>query len=194
MLNTVCEVKNLNVYDFDNTILKGDSTALFYAYCLVRTPRMFLRLPKLLWGALFILKKDKQRFKQDMFAFLRDLKDPEAAVTTFWDRNIRRVKRFYLQNRCDDDVIISASPEFLIKSAVDRLGNARVLASPVDIHSGLYSGLNCHGEEKVRRLFEVCPGAKIDEFYSDSHSDEPLARLAKKAYLVKGEKRLPWQF
>ena len=59
----------MNVYDFDNTIIRGDSTALFYMYCLRRTPRMVLRLPALAWGALFVLKKDKQRFKQDMFAF-----------------------------------------------------------------------------------------------------------------------------
>ena len=36
------------------------------------------------------------------------------------------------------------------------------------------------------------PGAGIDEFYSDSHSDDPLAALAKRAYLVKGERLLPW--
>lgn len=34
----------------------------------------------------------------------------------------------------------------------------------------------------------------IDEFYSDSHSDDPLARLAKQAFLVKGEKLTPWEF
>ena len=184
----------MNVYDFDNTILKGDSTALFYTYCLVRTPRMFLRLPKLIWGTLFVLKKDKQRFKQDMFAFLRDLKEPERMVSAFWDKNIRRVKRFYLQNRRDDDVIISASPEFLICPAMARLGHGRVLASPVDIHSGLYSGFNCHGKEKLRRLLEICPDAEIDEFYSDSHSDDPLARQAKKAFLVKGNKLEEWRF
>ena len=188
------EVNGLNVYDLDNTILRGDSTALFYAYCLARTPKMLLRLPKLIFGAVFVLKRDKQRFKQDMFAFLRDLKNPEAMVATFWDRKLKRVKRFYLDRCRDDDVIISASPEFLIKPAMQRLGAARVLASPVDIHSGLYSGLNCHGQEKVRRLYEVCPGAVIDEFYSDSHSDDPLARLAKQAFLVKGEKLTPWEF
>ncbi len=182
----------MNVYDFDNTILKGDSTFLFYRYCLLRTPKMLLRLPKLLWGALFVLKKDKQRFKQDMFAFLGDLKSPEQAVERFWDKSIRRVKRFYLQNRRDDDIIISASPEFLVIPAMKRLGSARVLASPVDIRSGKYLGANCHGEEKPRRLQSAFGKVTIDEFYSDSRSDAPLARLAKKAYLVKGEKLLPW--
>lgn len=182
----------MNVYDFDNTILKGDSTFLFYRYCLLRTPKMLLRLPGLLWGALFVLKKDKQRFKQDMFRFLCDLKSPEEAVERFWDKNIRRVKRFYLQRRRDDDIIISASPEFLVIPAMKRLGNAHVLASPVDLHSGRYLGANCHGEEKPRRLQSAFGEVNIDEFYSDSRSDAPLARMAKRAYLVRGETLLPW--
>ena len=185
-------MRRLNVYDFDNTILRGDSTALFYLYCLRRTPRMLLRLPGLVFGALFVLKKDKQRFKQNMFAFLADLKDPEKAVDAFWDKNIRRVKRFYLQTKREDDVIISASPAFLVAPAMKRLGVSNVLASPVDAHTGLYSGKNCHGEEKVRRFYGAFPGGRIDAFYSDSHSDDPLARIAERAYLVKGEKLADW--
>ena len=33
---------------------------------------------------------------------------------------------------------------------------------------------------------------RIDEFYSDSLSDAPLANLAHRAYLVKGEDLFPW--
>lgn len=182
----------MNVYDFDNTIIRGDSTALFYMYCLRRTPRMVLRLPALAWGALFVLKKDKQRFKQDMFAFLRDLKDPEGQVERFWDKNLPRVKPYYLSLKRTDDVVISASPEFLVRPAMERLGVKQVLASPVDIRTGLYQGANCHGEEKVRRWKQAFPDARIGKFYSDSHSDDPLARLADKAYLVKGNALLPW--
>ena len=66
----------MNAYDFDNTVFRGDSTARFYVFCLLRTPRMIRRVPRLLWEAAFVLKKDKQRFKQNMFAFLSDLDDP----------------------------------------------------------------------------------------------------------------------
>ena len=63
---------------------------------------------------------------------------------------------------------------------------------PVDLHTGRYLGPNCHGEEKVRRFREAFPGAQVDTFYSDSHSDDPMARIARKAVLVRGEKLLPW--
>ena len=34
----------------------------------------------------------------------------------------------------------------------------------------------------------------IDEFYSDSKSDEPLAKIAKSAFLVDGDIISPWVF
>ena len=46
--------------------------------------------------------------------------------------------------------------------------------------------------ENARRFREVYPDAGIENFYSDSHSDDPLARLAQKAWLVKGDRLLPW--
>lgn len=183
----------MNVYDFDKTVFRGDSSARFYAYCFLRTPRMVKRLPRLIYGALFVLPKDKQRFKEETFRFLTDLDDPEKAVRDFWKKNIGRVKRFYLASRKPDDVIASASPEFLLRPALDELGVSRLIASPVDARTGRYSGPNCHGEEKVIRFRAEYPSETVDNFYSDSYSDEPMARLAARAWLVKGEKILPWK-
>lgn len=182
----------MNVYDFDKTIFRGDSTARFYRFCLRRTPRMLKRLPRLAFEALLVLPRDKTRFKQSMFGFLRDLDDPERAVTEFWQQNRRRIKPFYLEKRRADDIIISASPEFLLRPILTELGVTRLLASPVDIHTGLYSGENCHGREKVRRLRQAYGNVEIDEFYSDSHADDPLAEIAKSAFCVKGDRILPW--
>ena len=42
------------------------------------------------------------------------------------------------------------------------------------------------------RLFRERYGGEIDEFYSDSHSDDPLAKISKKAFLVKGDRILDW--
>ena len=47
----------MNVYDFDNTILRGDSTARFFAYCLLHRPKMWLDVPaQAVNGLLFALK------------------------------------------------------------------------------------------------------------------------------------------
>lgn len=184
----------MNVYDFDNTILRGDSSARFFAWCLRHYPGMWLDLPgQLVNGLGFIFKlKPKQAFKQRMFRYFQ-LIDMDAALTGFWRDNLPRVKRWYRQAHRPDDVVISASPEFLIRPACEALGIRAVMGSPVDRRTGQYSGLNCHGPEKVRRFRAAYPGATIENFYSDSHSDDPLAAIAQRAWLVKGEKIGPWE-
>ena len=49
------------------------------------------------------------------------------------------------------------------------------------------------GAQDRERFREIFPDGKIGEFYSDSYSDTPLARLAEKAFLVKGDRLLPWE-
>ena len=183
----------MNVYDFDNTILRGDSTARFFAWCLVRAPRMWLDAPGQIWNAaLFLLKKrEKQAFKERMLSFLTRV-DVDRQLERFWEKNLSRVKPFYRERHRADDVVISASPEFLIRPACAALGIERVLGSPVDKHTGRFSGPNCHGVEKVKRFRAAFPGGEIDEFFSDSYSDQPLAGLAKRAFLVRGNALLPW--
>ena len=142
---------------------------------------------------MFVLKiREKQAFKQRMLGFLKRIPDVDGAVEAFWKKNFCRVKAFYKETQRENDVVISASPEFLVKPACEKLGIKCVMGSPVDRKTGVFSGLNCHGKEKVRRFREVFPDAQIDDFYSDSYSDDPLAQIAKRAVLVKGDQLLPW--
>lgn len=67
-----------------------------------------------------------------------------------------------------------------------------LIASRVDIHTGLTEGENCYGIEKVRRLKEIMPDFEIEEFYSDSKSDALLAELAKESFIIIGNKILRW--
>ncbi len=186
----------MNVYDFDNTIYKGDSTFDFYRFCLWRHPKIFLLIPKLLADFIKfkVLKKfSKTHFKEQMYKFLLYVPDIDSELNIFWDKNIHKIKDFYKKEKKADDVIISASPEFLVIPACQRIGIKHVMASRVDKKSGKYDGLNCHGEEKVVRFYEIFPHGVIDCFYSDSYSDTPLAKLAaEKSYMVKGDKLLDW--
>ncbi len=183
----------MNVYDFDNTILRGDSTALFCMYCARRYPRLWLQFPaQAVNGLLFALKiRKKQAFKQRLLSFVAKIDDIDAAIDGFWAQAYARIKPFYAQTHRADDLIISASPEFLIAPACARLG-VRCMGSPVDKRTGAFHGANCHGAEKVRRFREIYPDAQIDDFYSDSYSDDPLARLSHRAFLVKGDRLLLW--
>ncbi len=183
----------MNVYDFDKTIYDGDSTFDFLMFCAKKNKAVRKMLPGIaLRGVLFLLGIiKKQDFKEKMFSFLTVI-DVDKEVKKFWRLNIGNVKIWYAMQQKEDDMVISASPEFLVQGAMNLLNIKYMMASPVDKNTGKYYGKNCHGEEKVARLRERYPDAVIDEFYSDSYSDSPLAKLAKKAYLVKGDKLLPW--
>lgn len=186
-------MEHVNVYDWDKTIFPVDSTAAFIRWCLRRYPRLLLRfLPTLLFLPGYLAGfVSKTRVKEVLYGFLRGVPDIDAEVRAFWDENFPRVNAWYLEQARPDDLIISASPEFLISVPAERLG-VRLLASRVDKHTGKTTGENCHGEEKVARMREAYPELTIAKFYSDSYSDDPLAQLADEAYLVRGSELLPW--
>lgn len=184
----------MNIYDFDETIYNSDSTKDFYFYCLRRHPIMLLSVPCMMWAFfLYILGvKTKTQFKEKMYRFLRYIPDIDSEISTFWDKNEYKVKQWYKDRHTADDIIISASPEFLLEPICVRLGIKNLIASKVDKKTGLYTGENCWGEEKVKRLYEVFPDAVCEEFYSDSLSDTPLAELAKTAKIIRGTELIDW--
>ncbi|MDD2483596.1 MAG: HAD-IB family phosphatase [Eubacteriales bacterium] len=183
-----------NVYDFDKTIYKGDSTADFYFFCFKKHPAIIRELPILIMYATVYLfgRCSKTRFKEKFFRFLRHVECVDDLLLLFWKLNRAKIAGYYYEVHREGDIVISASPEFLLAPICKSLGIENLIASKVDKRTGLYDGENCRAEEKARRLKEELPEATIHEFYSDSLSDAPLARMAEKAYLVRKEERVDW--
>ena len=199
-----------NVYDFDKTIVYPDSTEQFFRFCMRRHPGLMRYAPWQAYGLLrwhfqlrytrgpqrirrFVGVDTKTQAKADFYRFLRGLPDWQEEVALFWREPRMRLKPWFLERVRPDDIVISASPEFLLRPVVcERLG-LRLVASRVDPLTGHTTGENCHGDEKVRRLREAYGDVAIETFYSDDPiADAPLARLAKEAILVKGDELLPW--
>ena len=105
----------INSYDFDKTIYDGDSSVDFYMYSLKRNKKVLLQLPYQLIGLiLYILRIiDKTKFKEFVFSFLKRIDNIDDYVNDFWKENHKNIKKWYLEQKKKDDVIISASPEFL---------------------------------------------------------------------------------
>ena len=184
----------MNTYDFDKTIYINDSSADFYKWCILRFPLAILKTaPRTLFKAiLYAAKKiDTKELKEQVFSFLRDIDDAEALAEQFWEEKIDGVGDWYLARQKPDDLIISASPEFLLRPVARKLGFA-LIATPMDEKTGKITGNNCHDHEKVRRFYDEYPGAHTEEFYSDSLTDSPMARIADKAVLVDHGRLSPW--
>ena len=177
-----------NVYDFDNTIYRGDSSVDFFRHCAAKFPRAYLSaIAAAPWFAAMVLGlAEKTRVKERFYRYLRQVPDVREEVERFWLTHDKNLKAWYFAQKREDDLIISASPEFLLEPLMNRLGLA-LIASRVVPETGVYEGLNCHGEEKVRRMREAEPETQIDGFYSDSKSDTPLAKLARNAFMVTGD-------
>ena len=185
----------MNVYDFDKTIYEHDSTLDFYLYCLKKHKKVILHIPSLFFSFIrfYVFKSGtKTRFKEKMYSFLKEC-DTENDVRLFWKKNKKYIKKWYQNQKNDTDIIISASPVFLLKPICDELG-VRLIASNVSPADGKTDGENCYHDEKVRRLKKEYGDVSIDEFYSDSYSDTPLAKISKKAFIVKGDELIPWNF
>lgn len=177
----------MNVYDFDGTIYHGDCSVDFFLFVLKRKRRLFFLLPRM--GRAYLLcrfgKMEKKACKEVFFSFLREFDDPVREMECFAARNRKKIKKWYLAQMKKDDVIITASPEPLVQLFFKELLGQKCLGTRMDMRTGRIYGENCRGVEKVIRFQEEYGEKPIDDFYTDSRSDMPMAMLARHAYLVK---------
>lgn len=185
----------MNVYDFDKTVYDGDSTVDFYRFCICKYPGLISCIPAQVWGGLQYAagRTSTKKFKERFFCFLPRLSSLDTLTGEFWDTRQNKLKAWYLAQKQSDDVIISASPSFLLNPICERLGIEPPIATEVDLAAGKIKGENCKGEEKVRRFLEIYGAEEIEAFYSDAQTDVFLARIAKRAFLVKKNVIQEWR-
>ena len=182
----------MNIYDFDDTIYNGDSSKDFFKYCLKRKKSIiFDIIPICFMLGLYLIKViEKEKFKSSFFRFLKRI-DGEAYAKYFWQENEHKIKDFYKKKHKKSDIVISASPYFLLEP-IAKIYGFKLIATNMDIKTGRIKGVNCYGKEKVKRLNAI--GIKsCDNFYSDSLSDLPMFKIAKKGYIVKQETIIPYE-
>lgn len=182
-----------NIYDFDGTIYNGDSTLDFLLFSLKKHPGLIRFLPGQIWAIArqALLRTGKTAMKERVYRSFQGY-DVQALLPEFWQTHSRKVAGWYLAQKDSRDIVISASPEFLLEPICRQLGIGTLIASRVDCHTGRYTGENCRGAEKVNRLAALgIHGCK--RFYSDSLSDAPVALLAEEAYRIKKDGAIaPW--
>lgn len=186
----------MNVYDFDGTIYEKDSTLEFYKYALKHSPRVRRFIFTQFWGFFLYVTGfySKTRMKERFHSYLSVIDDAEALTEKFWDENISGIRQWYIDRKRSDDVVISASPDFIVLAACKRVGVQHVIATKVDPLTGRFLSENNLNKEKVRRFQEQFGKDEIEEFFSDSLSDEPMANVAKRSYFVRSSGDfIPWE-
>ena len=185
----------MNIYDFDDTIYAGDTMKDIFKYSIIRHPILVI---KSIFKSKKYLKKYKKGLvpfeivKENLLSFLFKIKNREEYINKFIDSNKHKIKKWYLENQKDDDIIISASYELWLKPFCNKIGIKNVIATKTD-ENGKIVGKNCKREEKVRRLYEEFPNIKVNESYSDSETDVPMLEIAKNPFVVEGDKLLKYE-
>lgn len=175
----------MNVYDFDGTIYPTDCSIDFCFWNMKRHPKLFFTFfPKAIKNLVLrkLGKMTEARMQREFFGYLTLVDDFDEQIEKYWDKNESRIASWYLAQKRPDDLIISASPNCIIEPIARRLG-VRFMATDFDREYGVFLNKMKYAKEKARYIIDQ-GFPMIENFYSDSLADTPLALLAERAHLV----------
>ena len=181
----------LDLYDFDGTIYDGDSGVDLILFSIRKKPSLIFHYIGCLGIViLFLLKlRSKEEMKNRLFAFVKHFSDIDEFVDEFWKKHHHKIKDFWTEKKTHkNDIIISASGRFWLEPIAKEYKVKDLFATDIDPKTGVVSGNNCHGKEKVKIFRDKYPKAEIMKMYTDSKNDFPLIEAANEGILVKKNK------
>ena len=175
----------MNVYDFDGTIFQKDCSIGFCIWCMNRHPKLWFTFAPKAIRNLIRRKRGKipeYLMQREFFRYLTLIDDFDKQIERYWDKNEKKIAAWYLAQKKDDDLIISASPTCIIGHIAKRLG-VNYMATEYDREFGVLLNNMMYAKEKAKYILDH-GFPMIENFYSDSLADTPLALCAEKAHLV----------
>ena len=200
------------LFDFDGTLISGDSLLLFLVYArkkgLCSAGNFWQAVKAGLRYALGL--STAQESKAAVMAFLKG-HSREALLSfsvAFCEKKLRPRLRKQglaeleaLRKKNVEILLITASPAFYLDPLKDVLGVAAIIGTRVDFDqagnaTGLICGENCKGLQKPLRLAEylAATGSELDyagsSAYGDSASDMPMLALCQRKVGVNARRGL----
>lgn len=191
--------KSYALFDFDGTLMRGDSIILFCLYARRHGHATGKQLVRAFWASVlyilgmrsaeeskmaalhFIVGKSQAELTALSEAFCRDVLRPRLRA-----QGVEELKR--RQGEGARALLITASPSFYLEPLQAELGLEAIIGTRMDMGmdgaaTGLICGENCKGLQKPLRLAEYL-AAKGDRLeydssysYGDSLSDLPMMEL-----------------
>ena len=192
------ETEEIDIYDFDKTLVPFDSGSLFVGYCLLHYPWIIIITPAVIAALALMAMKiiSFTSFKKMCFMFVPMI-PLKKAVSGFWNRHEKQLYPWFFERK-RKGVVISASPDFLLREIAERAGIDCLICTRHNEKTGAIIGENCRGEEKVRRLYEEFDrdSIKVMDVYSDSYRhDRYIFSLAtENCYHIEGGRRVKFSF
>lgn len=203
-------MEKLAIFDVDFTLTKKETLMELYKFVVFKNFKNIRFLPRALCSGLMYSIKvyDEKRVKESFLKFIDKIheEDLDNLAKEYYSKVLKKIlykdaidmiKK--LKNEGCKIYLISASPEFYLKELYDIKEVDVIIGTKFRVENGFFArqmdGLNCKGEEKVRRLKEYLQANNIEVDYknsymfSDSLSDKPLLDLVGNPYLINYKKK-----
>lgn len=180
----------IKVFDFDNTIYRGESSVDLALFMIKNNKKILLYLPSIFVNMikykLCLVKKEKliKKINNFMSAIIFDRKELLELVERFWSKKIHKLDRKMLKRINRDDVIITAGPDFLIHGIKKLLNTNNIISSEIDEAKNKMKYFN-FGDNKVKRYKELYGDKRISCLFTDSYNDRALMDISDKVFIVK---------
>jgi len=202
--------EKLAIFDVDFTLTKKETLIELFIFMLKKEPRLITHIPNNIYSALLYALKiyDAKKLKQIFIRFINGMKeeDMKLLVREFYEKRLKAIiyeDAIVMMKKLKKEgckiYLISASAEFYLEELYQIKEVDKIIGTKFKFEKGTYNniieGVNCRGEEKVVRLFEVLKKENIEVDYknsymfSDSLSDMPLFKLVGNPYLINYKKK-----
>ena len=199
------------LFDFDGTLIRGDSIVRFVRYAHARGLTGAGGLARAaLWAAAYGLHlTTAERAQRESLSFLagREQGGVEALGRTFcreellprlYPQGVEELRRRHAEGA--EVLLVTASPSFYLEALKEELPIQRIIGTRMHVENGVYTGLiageNCRGVQKPLRLAEdlAARGDMVDYAsswaYGDSAGDAPMLALCGHKVGVNPRRRL----
>ena len=169
------------LFDFDGTLIRGDSIVRFVRYAHARG----------LIGAGGLLRAA-------LWAALGRTFCREELLPRLYPQGVEELRRRHAEGA--EVLLVTASPSFYLEALKEELPIQRIIGTRMHVENGVYTGLiageNCRGVQKPLRLAEdlAARGDMVDYAsswaYGDSAGDAPMLALCGHKVGVNPRRRL----
>ncbi len=119
-------------------------------------------------------------------AYANEFEDIDAVVRDFWDKNMRKIKPWYIPE--EGDLVLTASFDIIMEEITKRIGIDNCVCSKFNRENNtvVYLNFSHNKKETFQRIYGE--DTIIDKFYTDHKFDKPMFSISREAYMVKGNK------
>ena len=201
-------MKDLAIFDIDDTVVKGQTQRLFLAYLYrhrMISRRYYLRL--LLWFTLYKVGfiKSPKKIMNSAFLFLRGVS--EATLSKITDEFYKEVlkDKIYTQaiakitehtKKGDDVLFLSNAVHPIIEKLSKELNVTSYVSTCLETHGSVFTGNidgeAVYGENKLLRLREYLKNKKYDTLYGygDHYSDHDFLNFVTVPYIINPDTKM----